>query len=916
MGVDMPCPRFSWLLEGSGRGRYQTAYRILVSSTEEGLVEDKGAMWDTGKVESGEMVNIPYGGKELKSGETYYWKVRAWDEDDQPGPWSDIGRFGMAPSEWGGKWISGKDEWSAPLLRKSFVLDDDVKEAKVFVCGLGYYELYINGEKVGDHVLDPAPTVYDKRVLYVAYDVTDYLRNGANVIGVILGNGWYSPPPLMYGRSPVPMTVYGDKPKLLLQMEAKLQNGKVTTVVSDESWKVSESPITRNDIWNGEDYDARLEKEGWNLAGYDDSAWEKAELASAPKGELDSQLMPPIKVMRTINPVSVVHPKKDVYVFDFGQNFAGWVRLHVSGPRGTKVTMKFAEEQNEDGTVNQRSLRSAEQTDTYALKGEGTEVWEPRFTYHGFRYVQIEGYPGTPALEDIEGRVVHSSVEYGDIFSPENEGGFSCSNPLFNRIHQMVLWTQTSNLYGIPTDCPQRDERMGWGGDAQLTVEEAIYNFDMAAFYTKWLNDQKDAQRKDGATSDIVPPYWKLYPGSPCWGTVYPTTAWNMYLYFKDERVLREHYDWIKRWVDFLGTRAEEYIISYGTGDWCPPKRTSSDTTPLSVTSTAQYYHDAELVSRMAEILGKTDDAQKYSELAQKIKEDFTHKFFKPQEESYSTGSQTALAIPLYFGMVPRGHEGEVIGNLIESIHASDDHFDVGIIGIKALTEVLITNDLVELMYEMMNEATFPSYGYMLENGGTTIWERWGGYTFFGPAMNSLNHIMKGTVDEWFYKGLAGIQGPHDPGGKVGWDNLIQIRPQIPENLEYCEATVRAIRGAVSVSWRKVEGSIELDVTVPVNTWAKVRIPKLGHEEIAVKEGLNDVWKNGSFVEGVLGVVSAVEDGEYIVVTIGSGSYSFISMATEFVDGGGVPTPVIVVVGIIIVVVVGAILCHLRKHKG
>ncbi|MEM1990882.1 MAG: family 78 glycoside hydrolase catalytic domain, partial [Candidatus Bathyarchaeia archaeon] len=463
LGIDTPRPRFSWKLVHHERGRMQSAYQILVASSEENLIKDFGDMWDSGKVISSQSVNVEYAGKPLESGRVYYWKVRWWDDTGCVSPYSKAAKFEMGllkPEDWVAKWISGGN-----LLRKEFTLSGKVKKARAYVSGLGYYELRINGCKVGDRQLDPGWTDYEKVVLYTIYDVTGYLNEGKNAIGVMLGNGRYNVKPhRRKPQEPMPTHKHYGEPRAILQLVIEFYNGKQELIVTDEDWKVSKGPIVDDDIYDGEVYDARLEKDGWDLPGYNDSSWENARVVEPPGGVMVSQAtFPPIRVVKTLQPVSISNPNPNVYVVDFGQNFTGWVRLTVSGPRGTEVKLRYAELLNPDGTINTAPNRGAKATDVYILRGYGVEVYEPRFTYHGFRYVEVTGYPGVLSVNNITGVVVHTDVE--------PTGGFSCSNQLINNIHKNVLWGQLSNLMSIPTDCPQRDERMGWMGDAQLSAE-------------------------------------------------------------------------------------------------------------------------------------------------------------------------------------------------------------------------------------------------------------------------------------------------------------------------------------------------------------------------------------------------------------------------------------------------------------
>ncbi len=848
LGIDVAQPRFSWMLDHCQRSQLQSAYQVLVTSKQENLDAHNGDKWDSGKVVSAQSINILYRGSSLESGKTYYWKVRLWDKDGKVSSWSKIATFemGLLKSEdWGGKWIGGEG-----LLRKEFTINKDMAQARVYISGLGYYELYINGDKVGHFVLDPGWTDYKKRILYSTYEVTKHLKKGRNAVGIILGQGRYVK---TYG--------YGS-PKALLQLNIEFTDGTSGSIITDNTWKTTSGPILSNDIYNGERYDARLERWGWDTPLYDDSDWDIAKVADTPGGKLVSQAsFPSIKVTKVIQPLKITSPRPGIYIYDFGQNFTGWVRLCVSGPKGTKVSLRYAELLHENGMINPAPNRGAKATDTYILKGEGKETYEPRFTYHGFRYVEVGGFPGTPVLESIEGRVVHSAVE--------SVGGFISSNSLINSIHKNVLWGQLSNLMSVPTDCPQRDERMGWMGDAQLSAEEAIYNFDMASFYTKWVEDIKDSQAEDGSVPDVVPPYWSNYPADPAWGTACLVIPWYLYQYYGDKRILEENYSLMKKWVDFLSTKAENHILSYFKyGDWCPPAHVKPVDTPGELTSSWCYYHDTLILSKIAGILGKSAHEEKYSELSSKIKEAFNKKFLL--DDHYATGSQTCNVLPLFLDMVPEDKKGAVLKNLIDDIIVGHgNHLNTGIIGTRYILDVLTKYGKVDIAYKLATQRTYPGWGYMIREGATTIWERWEYLT--GSGMNSHNHIMFGSVDAWFYKVLAGINV--DPAGP-GFRRII-IKPYIVGDLKYVSASIKTIRGTVSSSWVRDKDSLVLNVTLPVNTQAKVSLPRMGLESVIIKESGKIIWKDSSYIEGVSGISEGGEEDEYVIFNIGSGSYSF-----------------------------------------
>ena len=864
LGIDVTQPRFSWVPNHLERGQLQSAYQIIVGTNKENLDEEKADMWNSGKVESGQSVNVVYKGKTLESRESYYWKVCIWDKDCQVSPYSRTATFEMGflePRDWKGKWITGGN-----LLRREFTLNTDIKKARAYICGLGYYELRINGEKVGDHVLDPGWTDYKKKCLYVTYNIIEYLKEGKNCVAVMLGNGRYSPLDETVKKNHLPLRKYGDLPVLILQIHVDFTDGSRMSIVTDKAWKVAQGPIVRDDIYDGEVYDARLEKLGWDTLSYDDSDWESVRIADTPGGKLISQAsFPPIKVIKIIQPLKISLPKPDMYIYDFGQNFAGWVRLRVSGSRGTKINLRYAELLDGEGTVNTAPNLQAKATDTYILRGDGEEIYEPRFTYHGFRYVEVSGFPSTPMLESIEGRVVHSAVE--------PIGCFVCSNSLINSIHKNVLWTQLSNLMSVPTDCPQRSERMGWLDDAQLTVEEAICNFNMAGFYTKWIDDIAKAQRKDGDIPAVVPSYWDFCPGDPVCSTACVVIPWHLYQYYGDKRILEKNYSTMKRWVDFLSTNANDYIVSYARwGDSCSPYQEFLPlNTPVELTSTWCYYHDVLVLSKIAHILGNFKEAKKYSQLSNRIKEAFNKKFFN--DDHYAMGSQTSNTLPLFLGMVPKDKEKTVLKNLVNNVRVThSNHLNTGIVGTRYILDVLTRYGQANLAYKIVTQTTYPGWGYMIREGATTIWERWEYLTIPGVSTNtSHNHIMLGTVDTWFYKTLAGINiDPAHPGFRK-----IIIRPHIVSDLNYVGASFKSIRGMVSSSWTKDDHSLILNVTLPVNTQGRISVPKIDEKNITIRENKKVVWENNSYVGGVAGITDARDDNGYVTFDVGSGSYSF-----------------------------------------
>ncbi|HTV57153.1 MAG TPA: family 78 glycoside hydrolase catalytic domain, partial [Terriglobia bacterium] len=641
-GIDVRQPRFSWVLQNSERGELQSAYQALVSTSSTLLNQGNGDAWDSGKIMSDNTAQIAYAGKPLESGRTYYWKVRSWDKQGRPSPYSDPASFGMgllSRADWKGEWIAGGNE-----LRKTFRLPGAVARARAYVTALGYYVLYINGRRIGRNVLDPAFTTYPKRVLYSTYDVTSDLKAGLNAVGVMVGGGWAT---LGNGNA---FHGYYAHPALLLQMNIELEGRRTFSLVSDGSWKAAEGPILKDSVYNGEVYDARRETPGWDRPGFDDSAWKSAEAVQGSKGILSAEMMPPIRVVDEIVPVGVTNPEPGFYVYDMGQNISGWARLRVRGPRGTRVQLRYAELIYPNGMINRANIRSAKSRDIYILKGGGWETYHAHFTYHGFRYVEVTGFPGTPGLDSIRGEVVHTDVKAA--------GNFMASKQILNEIQHLIHWSQLTNLMSIPTDCDQRDERQGWMGDAQVTALEAMMNFGMAAFYTNFIRDIRDVQGPDGSVTDTVPHRYGSRPADPAWGTAYPQLVWSMWQQYRDHRILEENYDGVKKYVEFLRGRAHDNILSYSYyGDWV-----SLVHTPGAFISACYYYYDVQILSYIAQILGKSADAQAYALLATQIRDAMNQRFFS--SDNYASGTQTANAMALALGLPEPHSRGAVAGSL------------------------------------------------------------------------------------------------------------------------------------------------------------------------------------------------------------------------------------------------------------
>lgn len=867
MGIDIPRPKLGWQLQSDHQNQTQRAYQILVASTPAMLRAGKGDLWDSGRVRSSESVHVRYAGKRLKSRLQCFWKVRVWDAAGRASEWSEPGYWEMSllgQQDWRALWIGSGPaheprppsgffkstnelasvskpvtiEGRSTLLRKQIVIRKQLQKARVYVTGLGYYELTCNGDRVGDHVLNPAKSNYREWVLYDTCDVTPQLRQGTNVLGMLLGNGWYNP----YRKwwEPYRMQWFGSK-RAILQLHLDYADGTSEMVASDGSWKTAPGPVLNSCIFDGEEYDARQERSGWDRPGYDDQGWTLANVVESPGGELVSRLMPPIRVMDQLGPKRLTQPKPGVYIFDFGQNFAGWVKLGATGPRGTRIRLRYAEDLRADGTLDTTSNEGALATDVYVMKGEGREVYEPRFTFHGFEYVEVTGFPGEPAITDLTGCVVHSACR--------QSGSFACGNELLNRIHRATVWSQRSNLMGYPMDCPQRDERLGWFGDAMVSMEEAMFNFDMPAFYRQWLDGVRRNQNPaNGDISIISPrPYVSDEP-DPAWSSAYPVMTWQYYLHYGDRDFLGAQFEAMKRYVDFLGTQATNHILpKYWIGDWGTIVKDWKEGEPVLV-GTAFYYYDARIVAEAARVLNRNRDVRHYEELATEIRTAFNREFYSPDRHRYEKGSQFSNAFPLFLGLTDPGEEKFVLGNILHDIEAKNGHFDVGVLGAKYLMDALTEHGMADQALALATQTGYPSWAHMLEGGRTTLSEFW-------DLHGSHNHVMMGSIDGWLYRTLAGIQSD---AAQPGFRHFI-IKPFTPSSLPFVRAQVETLRGPVAVVWTRTNATLEMEISIPVNSAATIHVPTQGMRS----PGSSPPLSPKKFVNGAA------------VYEVGSGTYRF-----------------------------------------
>ncbi|MBB5351682.1 alpha-L-rhamnosidase [Haloferula luteola] len=855
IGIDTLHPRLTWWVTSNARAQRQTAYQILAASSQNDLDAGNGDLWDSGKVPSDRTTHVPYQGKPLTSGQQVFWKVRVWDGTGDPSSFSETSTFEMgllSPDDWKSSWIArttDTEDRPAPMFRKEFSLDRPIRRARLYICGLGYQDIRLNGGKVGDAFLDPGYTRYDRRDLYVTHDVTSQLHPGANALGVTLGNGWFNVQTrAVWNFHEAP---WREAPKWTARLVIDHPEGLPTIITTDESWKTSTGPILFNSIYGGETYDARLEKHGWDQPGYDDADWQPVKIVSAPKGKLVAQMMPPIRETEKIRPVKITEPKPGVFIVDMGQNFAGHVQLKVKGPAGTSVAMRHAERLFPDGTLDARDSEQhvkrlgadqAFQTDTYILNGKGEETWHSRFCYHGFQYVEVTGFPGTPTLDNFEGRFMHSDVEA--------VGHFESSNELFRWINDAGRWSYLSNLYGIPTDCPHR-EKNGWTGDAHLMSELGMFTFMSAPIYTKWLNDLADEQRPTGELPGIVPSAgWGYQVNGPAWDSAILLLPLHMLEFYDDSQLLTTHYESMKRYVDYLAGRAKDHILDFGLNDWMP----AETQTPTDITSSAYFYRDAQVVARTAALLGKSDDQQHYTQLAHDIRQAFNQKFYQPDTGIYGNGGQTSLSCALYQGLVEPDQQPRVFANLVAEVEKRG-HIDTGILGAKYLMPVLSNGGRADLVYRIATYPDRPGYQWWRDQGATTLWEKWDG-------TESRNHIMFGDVLSWFYRSVAGISNDL---AAPGFKNIL-IRPQPAGDLTFANGRVDTIRGPVTTAWKIDDGTFQLDLTIPANATATVFIPGASVDEVKESQ------KPAAMAEGVLS--SRQENGDALF-QIGSGTYHF-----------------------------------------
>jgi alpha-L-rhamnosidase len=884
LGFDNPSPELSWILLSKERGTFQKAFEILVSDDQEKLKTGKGNMWSSGKVENPRTFGILYKGKPLVSFTRYYWKVRVWDQNGAESEWSDAAWFEtamMKNSDWKAGWITdqrplpAKDEdfykeTPNPLLRKEITLKKEVRSARLYIAGLGYSIAYLNGRRISDHMLDMPWTQFARQIMYNTFDVTSNLHKGKNAIGVMLGNGWYNPMPIkMFQRWNFRDYLTVGKPCLKAQLRIVYTDGSTETIVTDDSWKTGEGPVLKNSVYLGELYDARLEQKGWNEPGFEDGTWKKALLTGGPGGQLIARYIPPVRATKILKPIKMTEPSPGLFLFDFGQNFAGVPRLKVHGPAGTRVTLRGGEDIHPDGTLNYLTVITAQlksmwnlkggpgcpddpmMVNTYILGGNGDEVFTPEFTFSGFRYVEVRGYPGKPDLNSIEGLRMNADLDVS--------GNFECSNALFNQIQQATLWTFLSNVFSVQSDCPAR-EKLGYGADIVVTAEAFCYNFDMSSFYRKVVQDFANDVRPNGGMPEIAPNVGINESGlggetgSPGWQLAYPYGMKVLLDYYGDRTTLEKHYEVLKRQVDFMHSATPGHIVQKDIGD-----HESIDAKPTALSATAFYYHHVLILAGFAELLNKQADIDTYGKLADEIRETLIKTFMKAGTGIFDSGTQAAQVIAFNYNLIPDSEKDAAFDRLLSEIYNKHKgHLSTGIYGTKFMLNFLRKENRNDVAYTMANQRTFPGWGNMIANGATTLYESWE----YPDTVGSQNHPMFGSISEWFYKSLLGINATA-PGF-----TQFEIRPQPAGDLTWAKGYYDAITGKIISDWHIDGTKFYLTVSIPANTRAVVKVPSLAKFPVTENGGPAELSNGLKFME--------YRDG-YAVFEALPGDYSFVS---------------------------------------
>jgi hypothetical protein len=878
-------PAFSWIVSSGNRGAVQTAYQIILDSDADNLKSDSDCFWNSGKIPSSQTSWIVYSGPELEPAKQYCWKVRLWDNKDNPSGWSTSSSFitGLFDkADWGdAKWIGyeeisdslllvpgvhgngnnlgevAKKRTVIPYFRKEFSLDKKIIRAFVFVSGLGHYELYVNGEKAGDRFLSPGWTDYRKTCYYNTFDITKALRRGSNVLGAIVGNGFYNINRERYRK----LVISFGAPKMILKLFVRYSDGSEETIVSDRTWKIFPSPVTFASIYGGEDYDARLEQEGWEKGGFNDKKWKESLEVREPTGELKSEMDYSLKIMEVFEPADITFRNDSIYVYDFNQNASGIVRLKVHGKKGQVVRLIPGELISEDTLVTQKASGEPYYF-TYTLKGIREEIWVPRFSYYGFRYVEAEGAlpAGKPNPDNLP--VITGMQFLHTRNSSPSAGSFRCSNELFNSIYKLISWSIKSNLASVATDCPHR-EKLGWLEQTHLMGNSIRYTFDIHNLYNKIIDDMTEAQLDNGLVPDIAPEYVPFLGGfrdSPEWGSACILVPWDMYKWYGDIGAVKKAYLMMKRYLKYLESKSVNNILSYGLGDWYdlgPKFPGEAQLTPKAVTATSIFFYDAKLLAEMAGLIGENEDAAAFKNLSEEIRKAFNKEFFNPQTKVYSTGSQTAYAMPLFFGMVDDSVRNEVTANLVSSIKENKNALTAGDVGYRYLLRVLEQEGYSQLIFDMNSRTDVPGYGYQLSKGATSLTESWAGLRDV-----SNNHMMLGHLMEWFFSGIGGIR--QMPGSNA-FDHIL-ITPEIVGDITWAETAIQSVHGEISSFWKISGNDFSLKVRIPANCRATIELPQPDPDKIT---------ENGIPVKSSQNIRTGKTSNGRIQLEVGSGEYNF-----------------------------------------
>ena len=870
IGIDVTQPRFSWKIIGTGNNIMQTAYSIRVAT--DGKFSPGKIVWQTGETKSEESILLDYKGSDLKSGQKYFWQVKIWDNKGRESKWSEIAFWEMgllSQFDWKAKWIEMEGDTlryaPSPHFRKEFPVRKSIASARVYVTSHGFYELHLNGKKVGDQVLTPGWTSYGRRLQYQVYDVTGILIKGNNAIGAVLGDGWYRGT-LAWGNN---WAIYGKSLGLLLQLKITFTDGSESLIVSDETWKTSnDGAIRMNDIYNGETYDATKKLTGWNLPGFNESNWIKVRIGNY-KNNLIASEGSPIRKIQEIKPVKIFRTPKGKLIVDMGQNMVGWLRLKVTDNKGTVVTLHHAEVMDKVGEFYTTNLRAAKCQLTYTLAGTGEEIYEPRFTFMGFRFVEVTGFPGELTTDNLTGVVVHSDMAV--------TGSYECSNPLINQLQHNIQWGQKGNFLDVPTDCPQRDERLGWTGDAQAFCRTAAYNMDVSSFFTKWLKDISADQKPGGEVPDVIPDVLNKQTAltaqpSAGWGDVSVIAPWTMYLVYGDKRFLENQYSSMKAWVEYMRKKAgDSYIWKGGSkyGDWLfyhPPVNNHTEPdgyTEHDFIATAFYAYSTSILAATAKELGKTEDEKFYTDLFRKIKEVFINEYVT-NAGRVGTNSQTSYVLALMFNLLPDNLHEKAASFLVQDIKSRRNRLSTGFLGTPYLCHVLSDNGYTDVAYDLLLQESYPSWLYPVKMGATTIWERWDGQktdsTFQDPGMNSFNHYAYGAIGDWMYRVSAGIEtmGP-------GYKHIV-IQPHPSKRLTYSKASFESSYGTIASGWERKGTKIIVSVKIPANTVATIMLPV---------DSTSKATENGKSISENKNFSDIRMAGNELLIEAGSGDYVF-----------------------------------------